>query len=51
LTILYVNKDNYAAKIKVRPVRCPDRTHARRFAQMVAKSMNIQPMEEKDKKN
>ena len=47
LTILYVNKDNYAAKIKVRPVRCPDRTHARFFANLVAKSMNIPLMEEK----
>src|SRR4030042_2749353 len=50
LTILYVNKDNYAAKIKVRPVRCPDRTHARFFANLVAKSMNIPLMEEKDTK-
>ena len=47
LTILYVNKDNYAAKIKVRPVRCPDRTHARFFANLVAKLMNIPLMEEK----
>jgi hypothetical protein len=50
LTILYVNKDNYAAKIKVRPVRCPDRTHARFFANLVAKSMNIPLMEDKDTK-
>jgi len=48
LTILYVNKNNYAAKIKVRPVRCPDRTYARFFANLVAKSMNIPLMEEKD---
>jgi len=50
LTILYVNKDNYAAKIRVRPVRCPDRTHARFFANLVAKSMNIPLMEDKDTK-
>jgi hypothetical protein len=47
LTILYVNKDNYAAKLKVRPIRCPDRTHARFFANLVAKSMNIPLMEDK----
>lgn len=48
LTILYVSKDNYAAKLKVRPLRCPDRTHARFFANIVAKSMNIPVMEDKD---
>jgi len=50
LTILYVNKDNYAAKIRVRPVRCPDRTHARFFANLVAESMNLPLMEDKDTK-
>jgi hypothetical protein len=49
LTLLYVSKDNYTAKIKVRPVRCPDRTHSRFFANLVAKSMNIPLMDEKDK--
>jgi hypothetical protein len=48
LTVLYVNKDNYAAKLKVRPVRCPDRTHARFFANLLAKSMNIPLMEEEN---
>jgi hypothetical protein len=48
LTVLYVNKDNYAAKLKIRPVRCPDRTHARFFANLLAKSMSIPVMEEKD---
>ncbi len=47
LTILYVNKDNYAAKLKVRPVSCPDRTHARFFANIIAKSMNIPVIDEK----
>lgn len=48
LTVLYVNKDNYAAKLKLRPVRCPDRTHARFFANLLAKSMSIPVMVEKD---
>jgi len=48
LTILYVTKDNYGAKLKVRPLRCPDRTHARFFAYIIAKSMNIPVMENKD---
>jgi hypothetical protein len=45
LTLLYVNKDNYAAKIKVWPLRCADRTHARFFAGLVRKAMGI-PMGE-----
>jgi hypothetical protein len=45
LTLLYVTKDNYAAKIKVYPVRCPDQTHARYFASKVAKAMNIKLFE------
>lgn len=41
LTILYVTKDNYAAKIKVLPCDCPDKTHAKYFANLISKYMNI----------
>ena len=41
MTILYVNKDCYAAKIKTYPVTCPDLTHAKYFAFHVAKVMDI----------
>jgi len=41
ITVLYVNKDNYAAKIKVFPVKCPDLTHARYFASILQKTLNI----------
>jgi len=47
LTILYVNRNNYAAKLKVRPVHCPDVTHGRFFAQIVAREMNIELCEKK----
>jgi hypothetical protein len=46
LVVLYVAKDNYAAKLKVRPVRCPDRTHARFFAILISRSTNIPVMED-----
>lgn len=41
VTILYVNKDCYAAKMKVFPVSCPDLTHARYFAITIARVMEI----------
>lgn len=41
LTIVYVNRNNYAAEIKVYPVKCPDMTHARYFAILVAEYMDI----------
>jgi hypothetical protein len=41
ITILYVNKDHYAAKIKAFPVNCPDSTHAKHFANTIAEVMNI----------
>ena len=47
ITILYVTKDNYAAKIKIYPSKCPDRTHARYFAQRVSKSLGIVILEDK----
>lgn len=41
ITILYVNKDGYAARIKVYPVTCPDLTHAKCFANVISKVMDI----------
>lgn len=41
VTLLYVSKDNYAAKIKVFPVECPDGTHAKYFASMISDHMQI----------
>lgn len=41
VTILYVTKDNYAAKIKVLPVECPDGTHAKYFASLISDYMSI----------
>jgi len=41
VTILYVTKDNYAAKIKVLPIECPDGTHAKYFAGFVSDYMSI----------
>jgi len=39
--ILYVIKNNYAAKVKVNPYDCPDITHARYFANIIADYMEI----------
>jgi hypothetical protein len=41
ITILYVNKDGYAARIKAYPVICPDLTHAKCFANVISKVMDI----------
>jgi len=41
VTIIYVGKDNYSAKIKVYPVDCPDFTHAKYFAMKVSGATNI----------
>ena len=41
LTILYVTKDNYTAKIKVSPCECADGTHAKYFAGLVSEYMSI----------
>lgn len=41
VTIIYVGKDNYSAKIKVYPVDCPDFTHAKYFAMKVSETINI----------
>jgi len=41
VTILYVTKNNYAAKIKVLPIECPDGTHAKYFASLISDHMSI----------
>ena len=41
VTILYVTKDNYAAKIKVLPIECPDGSHAKYFASLTSNHMSI----------
>lgn len=41
LTILYVTKNNYSAKIKVSPCECADGTHAKYFAGLVSDYMSI----------
>ena len=41
VTILYVNKNGYAAKIKVYPVFCPDLTHAKYFSICISNLTDI----------
>ena len=41
LAVLYVTKDNYAAKIKVFPKYCSDGTHAKYFANIISDYMGI----------
>jgi len=47
LTILYVTKDNYSAKIKVSPCECADGTHAKYFAGLISDYMSIPILGEK----
>lgn len=47
VTILYVNKNGYAAKIISYPVACPDLTHAKYFATIISKIMDIPITESK----
>jgi len=44
LTILYVTKNNYAAKIKALSCDCPDGTHAKYFASLISDYMQIPNM-------
>jgi len=44
LTILYVTKNNYTAKIKVLPCECADGTHAKYFASLISDHMQIPNM-------
>jgi len=48
LTILYVTKNNYAAKIKVFPADCSDRTHAKYFANIISDYMGIPNLYQKE---